>query len=119
MFKAWIQSFAIVVAFLPAAIAVLYALIQAVNYMHLDAALTKMQGWNGLLFEILRDHWLAYIFLAAIIAFIWVCIVEKPRVTSKDNFERKLRNMSRGGDREGNLLSGERNLSITNDKNSV
>ena len=83
-----------VLAFLPAAIAVLYAIIQAVNHTHLDEALTKMQAWNGLLLEIFRDHWLAYIFLAAIIAFIWVCIVTKPRITSKDKFERKLRNLS-------------------------
>jgi hypothetical protein len=96
MFKAWIQSFVKAVAVVPAAFAALYSIIQAAKHTHLDTVITllfaRMQGWTGFLFEILTDHWLAYILLAAIIAFIWSFIVVLPKIASKANFDERLRN---------------------------
>jgi hypothetical protein len=97
MFKAWVQSFVKAVAVVPTAFAALYSLIQAAKHTHLDTDITllfaRMQGWTGFLFEVLTDHWLAYILLAAIIAFIWTFIAVPPKIASKANFDERLRNI--------------------------
>ena len=97
MLKLWVQSFVKAAAVLPSASAGLYVLIEAAKHTYIDTdrpiLFARVQSWAGFLFEVLTDHWLAYVLLATVAAFIWIFIVAKLRMESKLAFDAKIHKM--------------------------